>query len=74
MRIPSTVKDDRAKNKGNREFQLLLKDIITWTQLVNLTIVNIGDYIMKVFLKYMPHQPLQRHPQKLERKLLYFES
>lgn len=55
MRIPSTVKDDRAKNKGNREFQLLLKDIITWTQLVNLTIVNIGDYIMKVFFKvYAP--------------------
>ena len=40
--ILSIVENDRAKSKDNREFKLLLNDIIIWVHLVNSTVITVG--------------------------------
>lgn len=58
MRIPSIVKDDRAKNKDKRESQILLNDIIMWAHIVNPTIVNIWRLLHERFVKVYAPAPI----------------
>ena len=64
---PSRVKHYRTKSKNNREFELLLNEITIGERIVNLSVILLGDYIMKKFAQ-VSHQLSRRHPQKCQRK------
>lgn len=58
---PSRVKHYRTKSTKNREFKLLLNEITIGVHIVNLSVILLGDYIMKNLQMCLTSSPGDTH-------------